>query len=170
MSSRAFASAFGLADDRLLSNSSASDYSLMFGYAGKLPSAELLEAALSADAWSVTVCALFGLRAYLNVARRIATLLVGTKSMPQALADEADFEARWRDLDALYSWASMAADLALRGDKGDAFARANLEVNEADLTEFAAPLTPPLCAVLLQLRIRSGHRRRVRHIAAPRGT
>ncbi|BGO94985.1 hypothetical protein NBRC10512_006829 [Rhodotorula toruloides] len=106
---------------------SASDYSLMFGYAGKLPSAELLEAALSADAWSVTVCALFGLRAYLNVARRIATLLVGTKSMPQALADEADFEARWRDLDALYSWASMAADLALRGDKGDAFARANLE-------------------------------------------
>ncbi|BGP34838.1 hypothetical protein JCM10296v2_006662 [Rhodotorula toruloides] len=100
----------------------------MFGDAGKLPSAELLEAALSADAWSVTVCALFGLRAYLDVAHDIATLLMGRKSMAQALANEADFEARWRDLDKIYEWASMAAQLALRSDKGDAFARANLEL------------------------------------------
>uniref|UniRef100_A0A0K3CQI5 BY PROTMAP: gi/472584225/gb/EMS21831.1/ transcription factor [Rhodosporidium toruloides NP11] gi/647394449/emb/CDR35679.1/ RHTO0S01e04720g1_1 [Rhodosporidium toruloides] n=1 Tax=Rhodotorula toruloides TaxID=5286 RepID=A0A0K3CQI5_RHOTO len=107
---------------------SASDYSLMFGYAGKLPSAELLETALFADAWSVTVCALFGLRAYLDVAHRVATLLMGTKSMPQALENEADFEARWRDLDKIYDWGSMAAQLALRGDQGDAFARANLEL------------------------------------------
>lgn len=47
-------------------------------------------------------------------------------------ADAASFETCWRRLDVIYDWASMAADLALRGDQGDAFARTNLEVRTAE--------------------------------------
>ncbi|BGP27147.1 hypothetical protein JCM10295v2_006111 [Rhodotorula toruloides] len=107
---------------------SAADYSLMFGYAGKLPSADLLADALSADTWSVTVCALFGLRAYLDVARKVATLLMRSKRMPCNLAEATDFDTCWRELDIVYKWACMAAQLALRGDKGDVFARSNIEL------------------------------------------
>ncbi|BGO94984.1 hypothetical protein NBRC10512v2_006780 [Rhodotorula toruloides] len=107
---------------------SPSDYALIFSYPGKLAPRDLLVKALQEDAWSITVSALPGVRAYIDIARRVSMLLSRAKRMPRAEAEAAEYKSCWRDLDALYAWASMAAELAIHGGEGDEFGRTNLEL------------------------------------------
>lgn len=122
-------------------NSSPSDYALIFSYPGKLAPRDLLVKALQEDAWSITVSALPGVRAYIDIARRVSMLLSRAKRMPRAEAEAAEYKSCWRDLDALYAWASMAAELAIHGGEGDEFGRTNLEVWSDRTVLHAAELT-----------------------------